>query len=249
MSESAQTHIVQTTRLDHRHEHKGAGPLKGATPPKGGCCGAPDHFCRRRLKLLPSPPPVAEVSQILTASSTESQVDLSCSGLYYTPLDNGEVRDRDPQCVQWNPYNMVDTIGTEESNEVSLFRGFNKNCFCVKECVLVEDRCPYFMDVLIREGSHSNKVIIVTQVEWERGDVTVTGARSVFDRDGYEFSFTSTVTIDLDTCTNTETLKCTLNYGENQNVEITTSICGKKWDGVSTKTKQKKTFTIQTKKH
>ena len=180
------------------------------------------------LYFLPSPPPVAEVSLILTASSTESQVDLACSGLYYTPLDNGEVRDRDPQCVQWNPYNMVDTIGTEESNEVSLFRGLNKNCVWGKECVLVEDRCPYVMGVLIREGFHSNKVIIVTQVEWERGDVTVTGARSVFDRDGYEFSFTSTVTIDLDTGTYTaETLKCTLNYGENQNIEITTSICSK----------------------
>ena len=26
---------------------------------------------------------------------------------------------------------------------------------------------------------HSNKVVIVTQVEWERGDVTVTGAQGV----------------------------------------------------------------------
>ena len=81
---------------------------------------------------------------------------------------------------------------------------------------------------VLEKGSHSNDVIIVTQVEWERGDVTVTGAQSMFDRDGYEFSFTSTVTIDLDTCTNTaETLKCTLNYGGNRKVEITTSICGK----------------------
>ena len=109
MSESAQTHIVQTTRLAHRHEDKGAWPLKGATPPppKGGVVALPTTSAGGDLCFLTSPPPVAEVSQILTASSTESHVDLSYSGLYYAPLDNGEVRDRDPQCVQWNPYNMV----------------------------------------------------------------------------------------------------------------------------------------------
>ena len=122
---------------------------------------------------------------------------------------------------------MVDTIGTKDSDEVSLFQGLNRvNKNCLGKNVSSLKTCVRISWVSYqRKGS---PVIIVTQVEWERGDVTVTGALSVFDRDGYEFSFSSTITIDLDTCTNTaETLKCTLNYGENQKFEVTTSIRGK----------------------